>query len=159
MTLPITRRQALAAPLTLAACTRREPYFGKSTPPRSQTLIYDLGTEPGSLDPATSLGGSEAYVLPALVEPLLTRHPESMEPAAGLATHYEIDAGRTEITFFLRGHPSPAGSRLFGAPEKSPPALWSDGRPVTADDVVCNWQRVVDPVNGGVYAANLYPLA
>jgi oligopeptide transport system substrate-binding protein len=122
-------------------------------------LIYDLGTEPGSLDPATSLGGSEAYVLPALVEPLLSRHPESMEPAAGLATHYEMDAGRTEITFFLRGHRSPAGAKFFGAPAKSEAALWSDGRPVTADDVVCNWQRLVDPVNGSSYAANLYPLA
>ena len=71
---PITRRQALAAPLAFTACTRREPYFGKSTPPRSQTLIYDLGGEPGSLDPATALGGNEDYVFPALFEPLLSRH-------------------------------------------------------------------------------------
>src|SRR6516165_10683137 len=116
----IPRRALLGlGPLTLPSCGRREPYFGKSTPPRSQTLIYDLGTEPGSLDAATSLAGSEAYVWPALFEPLLSRHPESMEPAAGLATHYKMDAGRTEITFFLRGHRSPAGSKLSGAPAKS----------------------------------------
>ena len=156
----VSRRAVLGlGPVTLASCARRKQYFGKSTPPRSQTLIYDLGTEPGSLDPATSLGGSEAYVLPAMVEPLLSRHPESMEPAAGLATHYQVDAGRTEITFFLRGHGSPSGSKLFGAPAKSEAALWSDGRSVTADDVVCNWQHLVDPVNGSTYAANLYPLA
>jgi oligopeptide transport system substrate-binding protein len=122
-------------------------------------LIYDLGTEPGSLDAATSLAGSEAYVWPALFEPLLSRHPESMEPAAGLATHYEMDAGKTEITFFLRGHGSPSGSKLFGTPAKSEAALWDDGRPVTADDVVCNWQRLVDPANGSSYAVDLYPLA
>ena len=156
----IPRRAVLGlGPAALASCARRKQYFGKSTPPRSQTLIYDLGTEPGSLDPATSLGGSEAYVLPAMVEPLLSRHPESMEPAAGLATHYQVDAGRTEITFFLRGHRSPAGSKLFGAPDKSEAPLWSDGRPVTADDVVCGWRRIVDPVHGNNNAASLYPLA
>ena len=154
---PITRRQALAAPLAFTACSRREPYFGKSTPPRSQTLIYELAGEPGTLDPATSFGGSEWDVFPALYEPLLSQHPESMEPAAGLATHYKMDGGRTEITFFLRGHASPAGSTFFGSPARSEPPLWSDGRPVTADDVVCGWQRALDPANG--YSPLLYPLA
>jgi len=68
-----------------------------------------------------------------------------------------MDAGKTEITFFLRGHRSPAGSKFFGAPAKSDAPLWSDGRPVTADDVVCSWQRSLDPVNG--YSPALYPLA
>src|SRR5262249_35720867 len=122
-------------------------------------LIYDLGGEPSSLDPATALAGNEAYVFPALFEPLLSRHPDTLEPAAGLATHYETDAKGTEITFFLRGHRSPAGSELFGAPAKSEAPLWSDGRPVTANDVVCSWQRLVDPVNGSAWAVDLYSLA
>jgi ABC-type oligopeptide transport system substrate-binding subunit len=162
MSVSIPRRALLGlGPVTLASCARRErePYFGKSTPPRSQTLIYNLGAEPATLDPAITVGGMEAFVFPALFEPLLSRHPESMEPAAGLATHYEMDAGRTEITFYLRGHRCPAGSRFFGAPAKSEPPLWSDGRPVTADDLVCNWQRIIDPVNGNSNAAYLYPLA
>ena len=158
MNVRIPRRAVLGlGPVTLASCGRREPYFGKSTPPRSQTMIYELGGEPGTLDPATNLGGTEWDVFPALFEPLLSHHSESMEPAAGLATHYEMDAGGTEITFFLRGHRSPAGSKLFGAPAKSEAPLWSDGRPVTADDVVWNWRRTLDPVNGG--SAALYPLA
>src|SRR5215468_2007601 len=160
MNVRIPRRAVLGlGPVTLASCTRREPYFGKSTPPRSQTLIYELAGEPGTLDPAITVGGTEWDVFPALFEPLLSRHPESMEPAAGLATHYEMDAGRTEITFFLRGHMSPAGSKLFGAPAKSEAPRWSDGRPVTADDVVFGWRRLVDPANGGPWAVNLYPLA
>jgi oligopeptide transport system substrate-binding protein len=154
-----SRRDILtASPLTLASCRKREPYFGKSTPPHSQTLIYDLGGEPSGLDPATALGGTEGDVLPALFEPLLARHPVSMEPAAGLATHYEIDAG-TEVTFFLRGHDSPTGTRFAGAPAKSAVPLWSDGRPVTADDVVYTWRRLVDPVTGSGFASYLYPLA
>jgi oligopeptide transport system substrate-binding protein len=154
----IPRRAVLGlGSVTLASCTRRKPYFGKSTPPRSQTLIYELAGEPGTFDPAITVGGTEWDIFPALFEPLLSRHPESMEPAAGLATHYEMDAGRTEIRFFLRGHKSPAGSKLFGAPAQSEAPLWSDGRPVTADDVVCSWRRIVDPMNGN--AASLYPLA
>src|SRR5262245_59308729 len=63
----IPRRAVLGlGPVTLASCAKREPYFGKSFPPRSQTLIYNLGAEPGTLDPATSLVGMEAYVFPAL---------------------------------------------------------------------------------------------
>ena len=154
----IPRRAVLGlGPMALASCTRREPYFGTSTPPRSQTLIYELAGEPGTLDPAASFGGSEWDVFPALYEPLLSQHPESMEPAAGLATHYQMDAGKTEITFFLRGHRAPTGSKLFGAPGQSEAPLWSDGQPVTADDVVCSWQRSLDPVYG--YSPTLYPVA
>jgi len=159
MNVRIPRRAVLGlGPLTLASCTRLEPYFGKCTPPRSQTLIYDLGGEPSGLDPATALGGTEGDVLAALNEPLLSRHPASMEPAAGLATHSEIDAGKTELTFFLRGHRSPAGLKLSGAPASSEPVQWSDGRPVTAHDVVYAWRRLVDPANGGGNASYLYPL-
>ena len=65
MNVRIPRRAVLGlGPLTFASCTRLEPYFGKSTPPRSQTLIYDLGGEPSGLDPATALGGTEGDVLP-----------------------------------------------------------------------------------------------
>jgi len=157
MNVRIPRRAVLGlGPVTLASCGGREPYFGKSTPPRSQTLIYEIPAEPGTLDPANTLGGSEWDVFPALFEPLLSQHPETMEPAAGLATHYEVDSGGTELTFFLRGHRSPGGSKLFGAPAKSEAARWSDGPPVTADDVVCAWRRLA--VNG-CGEAELSPLA
>ena len=53
MNVRIPRRAVLGlGPVTLASCGRREPYFGKSTPPRSQTLIYEFAGEPRTLDPA-----------------------------------------------------------------------------------------------------------
>jgi hypothetical protein len=46
MSVRISRQAVLGlGPATLASCARREPYFGKSTPPRSQTLIYELAGE------------------------------------------------------------------------------------------------------------------
>ena len=54
MSSPISRRHVLAAPLALASCRKHQPYFGKATPPTRQSLIYEIGGEPTSLDPATS---------------------------------------------------------------------------------------------------------
>jgi ABC-type oligopeptide transport system substrate-binding subunit len=159
MTSPITRRQALAAPLALTACGRHEPYFGKSTPPQHQSLVYEIGGEPSSFDPALAVGSSEAYVMPGLLEGLLSEDPRTLEPTAGLATHYEVDAVLTEFTFFLRGHRSPRGTQLPGAATPCDAALWSDGRPVTAHDFVYGWRRLVDPASGANWAGSLYPVA
>jgi oligopeptide transport system substrate-binding protein len=155
----ISRRHVLAAPLALASCRKHEPYFGKATPPTRQSLIYEIGGEPTSLDPATSLDGFEFYVMPALFEGLVSRDPDTLEPRAALATHYKIEPSLTELTFFLRGHPNPAGTKLPGANAAPNPASWSDGRPVTAHDFVYSWRRVADPANAGAYASSLYAVA
>jgi len=155
---PVTRRQALAAPLAFTACGRHDPYFGKSIPPGRQSLVYEIYSEPSSLDPAANLGSSEAYIMPALLEGLLSEDPLTREPTAGLATHYEVNAALTEFTFFLRGHPSPRGTQLRGSTAPCDPALWSDGQRVTADDFVYAWRRMADPAVGGGNSS-LFPLA
>jgi oligopeptide transport system substrate-binding protein len=125
---------------------------------RPDCLTYLLRGEPYTLDPARSAGGAEGWILSALLEPLLEQHPETTEPIAGLATHYLVDGKGTRFTFYLRGHPAPKGIRLAGA-ESLPaeftrarqgsafdePARWSDGVPVTADDVVFSWRRYLAP--------------
>ncbi len=156
----ISRRTWLtAAPLALAGCGRQEQYFGNATPPSSQTLIYEIGAGPGGLDPATALGGSECYIWPALFEGLVSADPVTLEPRAGLATHYEFDASLTELTFYLRGHRNPRGMRLPGSGTNVAGALWSDGQPIAADDFVFAWRRVGDPALGGDNGAYLYPVA
>lgn len=63
----ITRRTAIGlSPLALAACGRREENFGRSAPPSTQTLIYEIPAEPSGLDPAPCLAASEYYIWPAL---------------------------------------------------------------------------------------------
>src|SRR4051794_15828437 len=108
----ISRRTAIAASLLSATACRRaaEPYFGRSVPPAIPRLRFALAGETNSIDPAFQTGGMEMYILPALFEGLTSYHPATLEPVAALATHVEFEQDR--LTYYLRGHPSPRGSRL-----------------------------------------------
>src|SRR4051794_21777570 len=98
----IPRRDFLATGMVaIGSCARQDSYFGKLTPPPNQTLTYEIEAEPSSLDPATCLASSEAYIMPALLETLLSPDPFTLQPSAALATHYELDSTLTEYTFFL----------------------------------------------------------
>lgn len=108
----------------------------------------------------------------ALFEPLVATHPETMEPMAGLATHYLTNRGGTRYTFYLRGHASPQGTRLAdasalptefsrgqaGAPCRVP-ARWSDGTTITADDCVESWRRYFAPETANADAYEWYCVA
>ena len=168
----IPRRSLLAAgPLALAGCGGdRDPYFGNTALPTGQRLVFETAAEPGSLDPAKGVNGpGEQYLIPALFEGLTTYHPITAEPMAALATHCELSPSGNRHTFFLRGHPSPRGTRLpdgddlpveftRGRPAapSARPALWSDGRPITSHDFVYSWRRVVDPATAAPYSHLLY---
>ena len=149
---PSRRSLLAAAPLALASCARGSDYFGKADTPHAQRLVFQLGAEPDTLDPALSQAGSEEFIIPSLFEGLLTLHPTTNEPQAALATHYQSDPAQTEFTFYLRGHAQPAGIRLEGGPPRSAPARWSDGRVITAHDFVYSWRRVVDPKTAAPWA-------
>ena len=167
----VTRRGLLASgPLMLAACAPSPArYFGSTSPQRSCTLAHSLPGEPESLDPALSTGSSEFWVVPALLEGLTQYHPRLPQPMAALATHYEVSAGASSFTFYLRGHWAPRGTALpngdslpeeftrgrRGAPDRVP-ARWSDGRIVTAHDFVYSWRRFLDPRTAAPLAYQLY---
>src|SRR5262245_3625110 len=89
----IPRRSLLtAAPLALAGCCKTESdYFGKTDPPRTQSLVYLLGAEPGTLDPLISNDLWEAPIIHALFDGLTSWDSLRNEPHAALATHYRID--------------------------------------------------------------------
>ena len=175
----ISRRDLCGGGLLLASCQkRRSPYFGRTTVPERQRLSYVLGAEPDSIDPAYYAGGFEGWVIASLFEGLTAYHPQTMEPIAALATHFEIASGPSPgIVFFLRGHPLPRGNPLpdtgalgrqyqagilkqdFSRGKSAPPASiaarWSDGSPVTAGDFVYSWRRLADPRTAAPYAYNL----
>src|SRR5262245_9472405 len=165
MRAPISRRSILTAPLALAGCASASPYFGTTTPPAAQRLVHSNGEGPSSLDPAQSVGGNGDVIVAALLDSLTALDPFTLEPAAALATHYEVDSRGTQYTFYLRGHSRPRGIRLpntdslppeFCRRRKAPPdripALWSDGTPITADDFVYSWRRIVDPATAAPLA-------
>ena len=170
MTRQIPRRSVVAAgPLLLANCARDGPYFGTISRPYRQRLIYANGNEPDLFDPGTYAGGTEMRIINALFDGLTKFHPLTLEPMAGLATHYERNSNSTRFTFHLRGHPRPRGvrfantddlpmefSRGHKAPPDTVPARWSDGVPLTAHDFVYSWRRVVDPQTGSADASYFY---
>src|SRR4051794_31990044 len=143
---PLQRRSFLAGAAGTAFTTGCRT--AKSHPGR---LRYLLRRDVNTLDPARS---PEDWIMAALFEPLVQAHPDTMEPIAGLATHYVIERRGTRYTFYLRGHAAPQGIKLAdggslppefsrggaGAP-CSVPARWSDGADVTADDCVHYWRR------------------
>ncbi len=165
MCAPPSRRQLFVAAAGFSgACARTRRQSGR--------LTYLLRTEPYTFDPAKAPGGGEFWILSALFEPLLQPHPQTMAPTAGLATHCKIERDGTRYTFYLRGHPAPEGIPLAGmdslpaefsreraaAPYRVP-ARWSDGVPITGDDIVYSWRRYVAPETGNPNAYYFYCVA
>jgi oligopeptide transport system substrate-binding protein len=83
--------------------------------------------QPSSLDPA-AVGdvGSAQYV--AQLFETLTAYDSSLTLRPALARSWDVSAGGQEVTFHLRSG-----------------LTFSDGTPLTADDVVRSWLRIIDP--------------
>jgi len=80
--LQIPRRTILTAPLVFAACGKgEEVYFGKPEPPNTQRVVPALDNEPGSLDPATSAGLTDSWIL-SMFEGLTTLQAATGAPMA-----------------------------------------------------------------------------
>ncbi len=109
-----------------AACTKRESPVASGN--RTQTLHRSLSSEVTDLDPHIGTGLAESKVLAALFEGLVAVNPDGGAPLPGVAERWEVSADGTTYTFHLR-----AGSR------------WSNGDPVTAQDFVGSWRRILTP--------------
>jgi peptide/nickel transport system substrate-binding protein len=98
-----------------------------------------VATDPRSMDPA-HLGNESAYdgaLGNALYGTLLVNDPTTQETTYTMAESLVTeDAGQT-FTLTLR-----------------PGLVYSDGTPLTADDVAFNWEHMKDPMLGSPYAGN-----
>ncbi len=150
----------------LAGCADEGPYFGNTNPPTRQQLICAAFDAGDSLDPAKAAIPGR---LVTLFEGLTSYHPQTMDPAAGIATHYELSLDRFRVTLYLRGHPNPSGTafpnttsfpavltRGRPAPPDRTPIRWSDGAIITAHDVVYSWRRLLDPATAAPFSHLLY---
>ena len=153
--------------LSLTACQSRDGNFGRVKKPTARRLVVENQVEPGSLDPHFMFNWQDFAIADALFDSLVRLDPETLEPTAAIATHYERNEDATRYVFYLRGHPQPRGIRLrntddlreefragklredlargHSAPPDSIPARWSDGTAVTAHDFVYSWRRLFDP--------------
>jgi microcin C transport system substrate-binding protein len=75
-------------------------------------------------------GSFQAEVFGALYESLLTQHPLTMDFEPGLATNCSMSDDKKTFTFRL-----------------DPKARWSDGKPVTAQDVKWTFDTIMNPTN------------
>jgi ABC-type oligopeptide transport system substrate-binding subunit len=160
--------------LALSRGKDNSPYFGSTTAQGNSRLNYNILAEPPSIDPQIPNDNNSNIVSDAMFDGLTEYHPQTLEPIAAIATHYEANPDSTQFTFYLRGHKSPKGVRLpnrddlrqqfvdgklktdfnhgHSAAPDDVPAHWSDGTVVTASDFVYSWQRAVNPATAAANA-------
>ncbi len=108
---------------------------------RDQILHAGNGTDPQDLDPHITTGEPEHKILMALFEGLVTEAPDDLRPLPGVAERWDISEDGLVYTFHLRTN-----------------ALWSNGDPVTAQDFVNSYHRMLLPELGARYREMLYPI-
>ena len=130
-------------PLLLArACTLAvtgcQPQVSRPPCPEGKTcLAWGNNTEAGSLDPQKASLVDEFAIIADLFTGLFTDSPEAT-PIPALAQSYSVSPDGLTWTFRLK------------------PSTWSDGRPVTANDFVFAYRRILEPATASGYAYLLY---
>ena len=137
MTRPRLLFGLLAATLSLlAGCARRQSEVAQDH--AAGVLHCSIGSEPTDLDPHIVTSLAEARVLPALFDPLVGFDPATLAPAPALAERWDIAPDGLTYTFHLRA------------------ARWSNGEPITAQDCIDSWRRILTPSLGADYAYLFY---
>lgn len=100
----------------------------------NQKLTYWLLDANKTKDPQKNSDVEGSHIARQLFEGLFNQTNEG-ELVPGAALSYDVSDDQTVYTFHLR-----------------PEAKWSNGDPVTANDFVYAWQRLVDPATASTYA-------
>ena len=105
---------------------------------KEQVFHFGNGGEPADLDPHVIQGVPEHNIIKALFEGLVIVHPKDLSPQPGVAERWEVSPDGKIYTFYLRSN-----------------AVWSNGDPVTADDFVKSYERILNPKLAAPYAEML----
>ncbi|HLB58508.1 MAG TPA: peptide ABC transporter substrate-binding protein [Bdellovibrionota bacterium] len=117
--------------LLLAGCTKSPP---------SDTLFIHLGAEPPTLDPSRAESVVDMRILQNILEPLL-EYDESLELHGAMANVWHVSEDGLTYTFDLETD-----------------RVWSDGKPVSAEDYRYSMLRTLDPKVPSKLAYLLYPI-
>jgi oligopeptide transport system substrate-binding protein len=123
--------------LALFGCARRETPAEAGV--RTQTLLVGNRAEPADLDPDTITTYTDDHIAYALFEGLTKLDARKAVP--DLAESWDVSPDGKTYTFHLRRE-----------------ARWSDGDPVTADDFVYSFHRILSPAFGALYSYMLWPI-
>jgi len=111
---------------------------GSAIDATARTITIAMASEPPQLDSTRATDQVSGFVLGHVMEGLL-RYDVHAAIVPGVAERWEIR--NDGATFHLRAD-----------------ARWSDGQPVTANDFIFAWRRVVDPATASEYAFIVYPI-
>jgi oligopeptide transport system substrate-binding protein len=113
--------------------------IGASSAAAQSVLRVANSGEPDSLDPHQVSGNWEDRIVGDMFMGLTTEAADGTV-IPGAAESWTISDDGLTYTFTLRDH------------------TWSDGTPVTADDFVFGFRRILDPATAAEYAYLLYPI-
>lgn len=104
-----------------------------------KVLRVSMAGAPTDINPVTCATNEGSEILGSMAEGLVRQNAngEVLE-GSGLAESWEISDDGTVYTFTLRD------------------ATWSDGTPITADQFVYHWEKVLNPASASMYAYMLY---
>ncbi|KAB8032072.1 peptide ABC transporter substrate-binding protein [Fluviispira multicolorata] len=113
--------------------------FAADVPPGTklaadQVLNVGVGSEAPSLDPQKMQDNVSSRIGEDLFEGLVSTN-DAGELVPGVAEKWDVSGDGLTYTFHLRNN-----------------AKFSDGSPITAEDVVFSFQRIVDPKTGSTYS-------
>src|SRR5438105_14490946 len=105
-------------------------------------VVYNRGNsaDPESLDPHKTSTVYEADILRDLFTGLMSQDAKA-NVIPGAAESWTVSPDGKVYTFKLRAN-----------------GKWSDGTPVTADDFVFSWRRLLEQATASQYAYMLYPI-
>ncbi|MBK1853485.1 peptide ABC transporter substrate-binding protein [Verrucomicrobiaceae bacterium 5K15] len=106
----------------------------------ANVLVMGNSGEPADLDPQVVTGVIESNIIRALFEGLCGQHPSNDgKHLPGAAASWSANENFTVWTFNLQ-----------------PEGKWSDGKPVTTEDFLYSYERMLLPEFGAKYASMLY---
>ena len=120
---------------TYSGCARRESTSAATTA-GAQILRLSQRNEPGNLDPATATIPDEFFIIRALSEGLVSPAPDGGAPLPATAERWTVSPDGLTYTFHLRAA-----------------ARWSNGEPVTAQDFVDSYRRLLTPATAATKAS------
>lgn len=135
MTKQIGNVAFLSTLLFFTACTGSDGYGKKNE------FHINIGAEPASINPITSTDMYASAVKSYVLDTLLTQDPETLEWQPNAAESYEVAKDGMSYTFKLRGG-----------------MTFSDGTPITAEDVKCTFDAYFDPEYNAVHIRPYYSL-
>ena len=113
-------------------------FAATATSHKKVVVSISIGAEPPSLDPGLATDTTSATIIANLNDPIINlSHDSHLTPQAGLAQSWTVNG--VNVTLHLRHNDH-----------------WTNGQPVTAQDVVGSWLRTISPELAADYAYQFY---